>query len=189
MSSPISNFIESHQTLFITCGVLFVVALIASVIVVIFKSTGVLQAKPGSFAMLSAKKKMPVKGYSTVNLPGENVANPLDRYDEFNPEYSTLTDMEKKRISEDLKQKRSQELKRQYPDVITELDKPSIVRPDVESSPAHSSVTVNADTSNMTPSQKTALAMYLRAPTDDPFTLDNRNNTFTPTYAINRDLY
>lgn len=190
MSALVSRLMKEHPAIVYSLIVIFVVVLIAAVTILVLTSTGVLKAGSGKFAMLSAKKRTPVKGYSTVNLPGENVANPLDRYDEFNPEYSTVSDMEKKRISEDLKQKRSQELKRQYPDVITELDKPAIIKPDVESAPsAPASITVNGDTSNMTSAQKTALAMYLRAPADDQFAAENKNNTFVPTYAINRDLY
>jgi hypothetical protein len=124
---------------------------------------------------------------SAIYFPGDNVASPLETYDnQDNKEYATISGMAQKRVYNEIARRQSQDIKKQYPAVITELDKEDIIRPEpigkpepapatqqtAEQTPAPAStspVTVAAgtDTSSMSDGQKTALKMYLGAGSND----------------------
>lgn len=92
--------------------VLFVAAIFVIVIV-------------GVVLFLALKKKSTAG--SAIYLPGENIASPLETYDQWNPEYATVSGMTRKRTLNEINARHSQQVKYQHPEVFTELDKYTIV--------------------------------------------------------------
>lgn len=77
------------------------------------------------------KKKMGLGG-SAIYFPGENIAEPLETYDELNPEYANIKRMQSKRDFNLRNQKQAADLKKQYPAVQTELDFHRVINPEYQ---------------------------------------------------------
>lgn len=112
------------------------------------------------------------QGGSAIYFPGDNVAEPLESYNnEKNKEYDTLVEMNKRRVEAEIRKKRGETASFEVLARTLNLDTTPVSKEDVEKV-SHG----EEAPSSLTPAQKTALGMYLGVGAK----IEEQNDAFTP---------
>jgi hypothetical protein len=134
--------------------------------------------------ILSSKPSKKKQGASAVNFSGDNIAEPLEYYDNVNREYETLVEMNKKRIAADLRRKKGEVSNFEVLARTLNTDTKPVSQDDVDAV-SHGeempqlTVSSSVDQSALTTGQKAALGMYLGVGAK----IEEQNDAFIPMTA------